>query len=191
MQNFNVYSDKQKSMSATTEWFFQWHRALRCHKLQTYSTQWEKWDESFRSAVRQNAKVSEETRLSFKTVSTISTASDSVTCTQPKHHKKRYIKLKNVIIWARSGMTLSHFPNSSLKNVGIGTCAENCYTLQHVSSMKKEETKNIKKKRGTKNEREKEKPTRGRKNRELQKLDLLRTFHLGLNAWAFWYLGVC
>jgi predicted lipoprotein with Yx(FWY)xxD motif len=110
-----------------------------------------------------------------------------VTCTQPKHHKKRYIKLKNAIICARSGMTLSNFPNSSVKNVGIGTCAENCYTLQHVSSMKKEKTKNIKKKRGTKNEREKEKPTdegktEFKKNRELQKLDLLRTFHLGLNV---------
>jgi predicted nucleotidyltransferase len=66
-------------------------------------------------------------------------------------------------------MTLSNFPNSSVKNVGIGTHAENCYTLQHVSSMKKEKTKNIKKKRGTKNETEKEKSTRGRKNRVPEK----------------------
>jgi hypothetical protein len=66
-------------------------------------------------------------------------------------------------------MTLSNFPNSSVKNVGIGTCAENCYTLQHVSSMKKEKTKNIKKKRGTKNETEKEKSTRGREKRIQEK----------------------
>jgi hypothetical protein len=66
-------------------------------------------------------------------------------------------------------MTLSNFANSSVKNVGIGTGAENCYTLEHVSSVKKEKTKNIKKKRGTKNETEKEKSTRGRKNRVPEK----------------------
>lgn len=60
-------------------------------------------------------------------------------------------------------MTLSNFPNSSVKNVEIGTCAENCYALQHVSSMKKEKTENIKKKRGTKMRGRKKSPQRKEK----------------------------
>jgi ADP-glucose pyrophosphorylase len=84
-------------------------------------------------------------------------------------------------------MTLSNFPNSSVKNVGIGTCAENCYTLQHVSSMKKEKTRISRKKeeqkmRQRKKSQQEEGKTEFQKNRELQKLDLLKTFHLGLNV---------
>jgi hypothetical protein len=53
----------------------------------TYSAQSGKRDESFRSAVSANATVVGVTLESFKTVSTTSTASDSVTCYRMKSQK--------------------------------------------------------------------------------------------------------
>jgi hypothetical protein len=55
--------------------------------LLTYSAQSGNRDESFRSAVSANATVADVTLESFKTLSTTSTTSDSVTCCSEKKHQ--------------------------------------------------------------------------------------------------------
>lgn len=113
------YNPRNQNETDNHKGLIQQSGSERDHALQTYSAQWEKRDESFKSAVKENATVSGETRMSFKTVSTTSTASDSVTWKTPtQQNKKRCIKLK-VVIEECLPMTCLTSPKSSEKDIRI------------------------------------------------------------------------